>query len=116
MDNFNTLEGRTLARGRPRRWSLGACKADAFNFMSCSEWQRSSPQAYLAAYRHGWMDECTLHMMRCRKPRGYWTFQRCVQEAKSFRTKQSWRVGSSSSYVIAKTRGWLHICSEHMSV
>lgn len=103
-----------MARGRPRKWSLRACKVDALNYMFCSEWQRNSPQAYLAAYRHGWMAECTLHMLKIRKPRGYWTLEKCIEEAKSFKTRQSWRLGSSSSYITAKTKGWLDLCSGHM--
>lgn len=105
-----------MRRGRPRKWSLAACKADALHFMFCSEWQRNSPQAYLAAYRHGWMLECTLHMLKYRKPRGYWTLEKCIEEAKSFDTKRLWRERSSSSYVTAKKRGWLNMCSKHMVI
>lgn len=104
-----------MGRGRPRKWSLAACKADALHFTFCSEWQRNSRQACMAAYRYGWIEECTAHMTKTRKPRGYWTLQRCIAEAKTFRTKQSWRLGSSSSYVTAKNRGWLNMCSEHMA-
>ena len=103
-----------MSRGRPRNWSLESCKADALNFMSISEWRRNSSKAYVASYRYGWNEECTAHMVKNRKPRGYWTLQRCAAEAKTFKTKQSWRIGSSSSYVTAKSRGWLNICSEHM--
>lgn len=114
--NFPALSSRSpMTRGRPRRWSIGACKADALNFISCSEWRRNSPQAYLAACRYGWVDEFTVHMIKARKPRGYWTLQRCVAEAKTFRTKQSWRLSSPSSYVTAKAKGWLNMCSEHMT-
>lgn len=49
-----------------KKWTLEICKADAAPYGSRSEWHTSSNNAYQAAIRNGWMDECCQHMSRPR--------------------------------------------------
>ena len=48
-----------------------------------------------------------------RKPRGYWTFERCQVEALKFKTRGEWKA-ESSSYQAALKAGWIEKCSMHM--
>lgn len=41
------------------------------------------------------------------KPRGYWTEERCLEEAKKYKTKKDFRVGSYSAYIISCRNRWL---------
>lgn len=49
-----------------------------------------------------------------KKPNGYWSFDKCIVEAKKFNTKNEWRLESNSSYQIAKRNEWIDVCSKHM--
>jgi predicted GIY-YIG superfamily endonuclease len=52
--------------------------------------------------------------MKTRKPRGYWTFDVCLEEAQKFESKSDWALKSSASLDAAKTNGWFEICTMHM--
>lgn len=41
------------------------------------------------------------------KPRGYWTEERCLEEAKKYKTKKDFRGGSYSAYIISCRNRWL---------
>src|ERR1035438_1831662 len=48
------------------------------------------------------------------KPRGYWTFERCKEEAADYPTRSAWKSSSYSSYQRAAKRDWLKECCHHM--
>ena len=98
-----------------KKWTLEACQEDALKHQSKSEWAAKSPNGYAAAHRKNWLQFCCGHMQQLKKPRGYWTLSRCQGDAKKYATKQAWRVGSPSGYVIAKANGWLNLCCDHMT-
>jgi hypothetical protein len=50
-----------------------------------------------------------------KKPSGYWTIERCHEEALKYSTRSNFR-RDSNSYKAAQRNGWLdHICS-HMKI
>ena len=102
-----------MKKGRKQNgyWSIGQCKSDAKVFNTKSSWRLNSPSGYATAKAKGWIEECCEHMKISRKPSGYWTLERCVQEARRYKTKKAWRLNSGSSYSIAKSRGWLTLCA-----
>lgn len=48
------------------------------------------------------------------KPRGYWTLERCAQEAIKYQSKSEWERNSRSSYQAAINSNWMSKCCEHM--
>ena len=44
------------------RWTIGECKESAKRFERRYEWQLGDMNAYSAAYRNGWLEECCKHM------------------------------------------------------
>jgi very-short-patch-repair endonuclease len=96
------------------KWDLEACKADALKYQNKTDWSMNSVSAYNAAHRKGWLSECCAHMTQLRRPNGYWTLQRCQDDAKQFSMKKAWRLGSPSGYATAKAKGWVALCCEHM--
>lgn len=51
-----------------------------------------------------------------RKPNGYWTLEKCKEEALKFSGKTEWCKNSSSSYEAAKKHHWFDECVAHMTV
>lgn len=49
-----------------------------------------------------------------RKPRGFWTKERVLEEAKKYRTFTDWEKNSASSCAIAQKRGWIKEATVHM--
>lgn len=49
-----------------------------------------------------------------RKPNGYWTLERCLEEALKYKTRKEWEKKNASSYTIARKKGWLDQSCSHM--
>lgn len=99
---------------KPRSyWTLELCKEDALKYKNKTEWAKNSENAYRAALKNGWLDECCTHM-RKQKPRSYWTKKLCKEEAKKYKNRTDWIKHSASSYNAAKANGWLDECCTHM--
>lgn len=52
--------------------------------------------------------------MAKRKPNGYWTLERCKEDAKRFSSRQEWRRSKAGGYPAARRNGWRDECCAHM--
>lgn len=88
-------------------WTLEKCVQEAKKYKSISEWQKKKGGSYLVAYKNKWIPECTKHMIDSNKPNGYWTLDRCIEEAKKYNTRTKFRDGNQSAYVITIRNKWI---------
>jgi len=95
-------------------WTLERCIADAKRHGSKRQWSAASSGAFTIAHREGWLDQCCEHMTSNRKPHGYWTLERCMEDASRFSGRAEWKRESSSAFTAARKKGWLDQCCEHM--
>ena len=96
-------------------WTLERCKESALGFKTRSEWQKKGGKgAWASANRNGWLDECCAHMEELRKPRGYWTLEKCQQSARNYQTRTEWQTNDKPAWSAARRRGWLDLCCDHM--
>ncbi len=91
------------------------CIDNAKKYKTKKEWMAKSQSYYLAAGRIGCRDECCAHMELMMKPNGYWTKERCIEDAKKYKTKTEWQLKSGSAYNRAGTKGWINDCCTHMN-
>lgn len=90
-------------------WSLSDSIQEAKKFKTRSEWAKNSSASYHASLRSNWLEECTKHMKQLRLPKGYWTKERCLIEAKKYKNISEWKKKSPSSYNISKKNNWVTI-------
>lgn len=95
-------------------WTKQRCLEEALKHSSKYYWQKKSGSSYGKSLKEGWVNECCAHMKSERKPDGYWTKSRCVEEASKYQSKSDWRKKSSSSYSISLKNGWHKECCAHM--
>ena len=95
-------------------WSKDAVLADALNYKTLKEWAENGNSASQIAYKNGWFEEATAHIKRLKKPMGYWTKERILEDAMNYDTKMKWLNASQSAYATAQTKGWLHEATAHM--
>jgi hypothetical protein len=91
--------------------------AEARKYKTRSEWGRGlngGGSSYEAAKRNGWFDECVAHMEYAQTPANYWTLERCMEEARKYKTKAEWYNNSNRSYIAALKRNFFDECSSHM--
>lgn len=97
-------------------WTRKRCKKDAKKYQVRYHWNRNSVGAAIAAQKHGWYEECTKHMVCTIKPANYWTKDRCLAEAKKYKTRTKWFKHSGGSVNAAQRNGWILECTMHMTV
>jgi hypothetical protein len=82
------------------------------------EWRKAEPKAYQKACLYGLLDAICEKFgwirPNDRKPNGYWTKERCIEEARNHEAKVIWRISSGGSYNSAKENGWIDECTAHM--
>jgi len=83
-------------------------------YKSLTEWKKADPKAYNYAYSNGLLEKIRKKIFHERKPHGFWTLERCIEEAKRFNSTKEWLKNSSGSYSAAKTNGWYEECKIHM--
>jgi len=49
-----------------------------------------------------------------RKPKGYWTKEKCFEQAKKYKNRTRWMKGHQTSYQTARRKEWLAYCSVGM--
>ena len=94
-------------------WTLEKCKVDALKYRTRSEWAKRS-SAYEIAKINKWLDQCCSHMKFVQMPSGYWTLDRCKEDALRYGTRREWARKSVSAYQIARRQGKLDQCCAHM--
>jgi len=92
-------------------WTKKRVIEDAKKYTKVGDWAKSSG-GYHYAIKNNLIDNCTKHMSRKRFPNNYWTLERCLEDAKKYKTKSEWR--KSAAYSKASKRGWVDDCCQHM--
>lgn len=95
-------------------WSKEAVLADALNYNCIKDWKDCGHAAYQIACVRGWNVEATQHMVRTQKPKGYWTKERVMEDAKPYKSKMEWFSASQSAWATAQANGWLSEATAHM--
>ena len=96
-------------------WTLERCRKEALNYKTKQEFRKDNTSAYLAANRKGWIDEICSHMTSPQKPNGYWTLERCREEALKYKTRTKFRKGGPTAYGVVCKNKWLDEVCSHMS-
>lgn len=91
---------------RKRKWTYEKCQEEAKKYKTKSEFQKGNPGAYRYARINGflksfgWFEEI-------RNPNGYWTKERCEEEARKYKTKGDFLKGCSAAHSASVRNGWL---------
>jgi hypothetical protein len=100
---------------KPRNyWTKERCHEEALKFSVKEHWKKGHPKSYQAAQRNGWVDELTKHTIEVCKPSGYWTKERCIEDAKKYDTIKEWTNSNTTPITNARINGWLDECTAHM--
>ena len=88
-------------------WNLETCINSAKECKSYIDFQKKYSSAYGAALKNNWLEEIQKLYSSIKKPNGYWSFERCEQEAKKFITRSKFRKGACSAYDASHKNKWL---------
>ncbi len=111
---LNKVKGGSLG-GKIVKWTKEKCIEEALKYKSKSEFRKLSHSCYKISLRKGWIDEITKHMCIYKMPKGYWTKEKCIEEALRYKSKSEFIKGSYNCYKIASKNKWLDEITIHMS-
>ena len=95
-------------------WTKEKCLEAALSCKTKKEFISKFSGAYNVAKRNGWLNEICAHMETKRKPRGYWTKEKCLEAALSCKARKEFKNKFGSAYSAAQTNGWLNEMYAHM--
>ena len=96
-------------------WTKEKCQEEALKYDNRSDFYNNS-KAYDLAHRHKWLDEICSHMIQIRKPNGYWTYEKCKEEALKYNNRREFNEKSSSAYNVVYENKWLDELTSHMKL
>ncbi len=96
-------------------WNKKRCFEEAKKYNTKKELSEKAAGAYTALKRNGWLKEACAHMEHGKLLPGYWTKEKCREEAKKYETKSAFRKGCQGAYGAAWKNGWLDEICKHMN-
>ena len=97
-----------------RKYTKTFCRQIALQYSDTIEFRNSNPHFYSYMCKRGWIDELCEHMTQRKKRNGYWTKERCKEEAKKYSRRTDFQKYSKSAYGRAFKNGWLDDFCSHM--
>ncbi len=98
-----------------RKYTKKQCIALVLQYDNKKTFRENCPQMYNYISKRGWIDEICAHMLQIKKKNGYWTKERCAQEAKKYSKRLEFRRKSPAAFGRAFKNGWLEDICSHMS-
>jgi predicted GIY-YIG superfamily endonuclease len=100
--------------GITKIWTKERCQEVALKYKTRNEFRKNSGGAYKSSLRNGWLDDVCSHMIRKNKPNGYWTKERCQEEALKYKTRTEFRKNSGGAYKSSLRNNFLNEICSHM--
>jgi hypothetical protein len=96
-------------------WTKEKCKECADLCDSYREFRKKFKNAYDAALKRGWLTEICHHLEKVNTfPKGYWTKEKCYEEALKYDNISIFQKNSPSAYGAALRNSWIKEICSHM--
>ena len=101
--------------GNNCKWNYETLLNEAFKYKHRSQFEKMSNSAYNTALKLGIINEICKHMTPLKKPDGYWTLERCIEEAKKHKNISSIQSKNGGCYVAICRNKWKDEVKKHFS-
>lgn len=90
------------------KWTFEKCKVEALSCTARKEFYDKNESAYNSARRNGWLEDICSHMnKKATKNKGYWTKEKCKEEALKYNRKIDLYKNSPGAYMAMLNNNWL---------
>lgn len=97
-------------------WTYEKCKNESLKYYNKRDLRANLPSVYSKIIKNKWY-ELFNHMETLRKPKGYWTYERCREVARKCQNRTEFYKKESWAYNISLSNGWIdEICSHMIKV
>lgn len=70
--------------GTKKKYTFEYCRAAAAKYPTKAALVKAEKYVYVTAHRSGWLDQICRHMRPLKRPNGYWSRERVLEEARKF--------------------------------
>ena len=88
------------------KYTYEVCYELAKNCHSKKEFEKYNASAYHIAYKNKWLDDY-IWFISYSKPRGYWNYEHCYEEAKKYSTLTEFKKNNNAAYQQARKNNWI---------
>lgn len=64
--------------------------------------------AYESARKHKWLDDYTWFKYKKQKPKNYWNYEHCYEEAKKYNSRKEFSDKCNRAYLVSLQNGWIN--------
>jgi len=96
------------------KWSKEKCQEEALKYMTKKDFMIYSITDKEIARMSGWLEEICSHMIQTKKPKNYWTKEKCQEESLKYNNISDFSIKSQSAYCASKKNKWLDDVCNHM--
>lgn len=95
-------------------WTKEKCIEESMKYKSYKDFRKLSSVAYQVSIKNGWSDLISEYLSKKNTlPLGYWTKEKCIEEASKYTSRREFRIGSYIAYQTSIKKGWLdEVCIE----
>lgn len=97
-------------------WTKEKCQEVALRYQNRRDFKLNCSGAFDFCKRNNYLDEVCSHMGRLIKPKGYWTFERCEEVARSFNRRSDFSKKFPGAYRASTYYDWLDEICSHMTI
>ena len=87
-------------------WTYEKCTEIAKRYKTKKEFHEEYPYLYEISQKNKWLETYTW-LLQKNKPNGYWTYEKCYEEAKKYATFNEFRRNKSGAAYRARVNGWV---------
>ena len=98
------------------KWTKEVCHQEALKYDNKRDFGINSTIAYQKACRQKWIKEICSHMTSPRKPRGYWSKERCKEVAARYTTWMELRINEPNAHTTIYANKWQNEICDHLYV
>lgn len=91
---------------RESKWNYETCIEEARKYKTLKDFCNNSSSAYSMARKHGWLLQFSW-LKRKQKPKGYWTKERCYEEAKKYKSRKEFEANVPTAYMKSLRYKWI---------
>lgn len=98
-----------------RKYTKKTCRQIALQYSDRTEFHKNNRQFYNYISKRGWLEELCAHMTRQKNGNGYWTKEKCAEEARKHKKRIQFQKSNPAAHSAAFKNGWLDEICAHMS-
>lgn len=100
---------------KSRKYTKKICRQIAMQYNDRTVFHKENLYFYNYIWHRGWLDELCAHMTRQKNGNGYWTKERCAEEAQKYKKRIQFQKGCLAAFSAAWKKGFLDEICSHMS-